>query len=796
MSNLLKVLEYNKIIETLTKCAATGLGREICTKLEPSFSFNIVSSYLAETKEAVDMSIKYTAPAFSSIHDIRLALKRAEVSSVLSIEELTNIADTLRGTRALKTYFNNIDEAFPILGDYFNLLYSNISIEDEIYRCIDNSGNISDHASPELRAIRNQIKASETKIKDKISSIIKGQAYSKYLQENIVTIRNDRYVIPVKQEYRANVPGLVHDSSSTGSTLFIEPLAIVEANNKIHELYINEKIEIEKILTKLSGLIWPLTDVLYASLNTIAKLDFCFAKAKFAIDLSAFMPKLNNNGYINLKKARHPLIPKDKVVPIDIYLGKDFSTLVITGPNTGGKTVTLKTVGLISLMAYSGLFIPCNDNSEIAVFDSIFADIGDEQSIEQSLSTFSAHMTNLVQIINNVNSNSLVLVDELGSGTDPVEGSALAMAVLDHLYKVGAKTLASTHYSELKTYALSTEGVKNASCEFNINTLMPTYRLIIGLPGKSNAFAISKKLGLPEDILNTAQSFLSNENVDFENVISNLQKETHKLNKAREKSEKDKKEISLLKGEIIKNKKELEKHKKEIIESAKEEAREILISAQEIAKESIREIKKAKKLKETAMNRNFEDAKEKIKKQLDKTQNIKTDSDDDYVPFDIRVNDTVYIPSLDQEAKILGLPDKNGMVQIQAGVIKTKISINKLRPMTVGENSSHLIRRSATPSHRGEGQGIKISVESKANDIPSELHLLGLRVDEAINILDSYINSALLANLSTIRIVHGKGTGVLKKAVHEYLKNNSHIKSYRIGNFGEGDLGVTIAELK
>lgn len=785
MNNLLKVLEYNKIIEALSKCAATGLGREICNKLTPSFSFDIVSSCLEETREAVDISIKYTSPSFASIHDIRLALKRAEVSSILSIEELTNIADTLRGTRNLKTYFNNIEEDFPILGDYFSLLYTNISIEDEIYRCIDNNGNISDHASSELRSIRNQIKLSETKIKDKIASIIKGQAYSKYLQENIVTIRNDRYVIPVKQEYRSNVPGLVHDSSATGSTLFIEPLAIVEANNKIHELYINEKIEIEKILTQLSSLIWPLTDVLHASLTTISKLDFCFAKAKYAIDLSAFLPKLNNIGYINLKKARHPLIHKDKVVPIDIYLGKDFSTLVITGPNTGGKTVTLKTVGLICLMAYSGLFIPCNENSEIAVFDKIFADIGDEQSIEQSLSTFSAHMTNLVKIINNVNSNSLVLVDELGSGTDPVEGSALAMAILDHLYKVGAKTLASTHYSELKTYALSTQGVKNASCEFNINTLMPTYRLIIGLPGKSNAFAISKKLGLSEDILNTAQGFLSDENVDFENVISNLQKETHKLNKAREKSEKDKKEISLLKGEIIKNKKELEKQKKEIIESAKEEAREILISAQEIAKESIREIKKAKKLKETAMNRNFEDAKEKIKKQLDKTQNIQTDSDDDYVPFEIKVNDTVYIPSLDQEAKILSLPDKNEMVQIQAGVVKTKININKLRQITA-----------KTIPHPAQKNSVKISIENKASDIPSELHLLGLRVDEAIHMLDSYINSALLANLNTIRIVHGKGTGALKKAVHEYLKNHPHIKNYRLGNFGEGDLGVTIAELK
>ena len=781
MSNLLKVLEYEKIIEMLSKCAATSLGRELCLNLEPSFSFDIVSNLIKETKEAVDISIKYTAPAFSSIHDIKLSLKRAEISSVLSIEELINIADTLRGSRALKTYFNNIDEDFPILGDYFNLLYTNISIEDEIYRCIDNTGNISDHASSELRTIRNQIKTAESHIKDKINSIIRGQAYSKYLQENIVTIRNDRYVIPVKQEYRSNVPGLVHDSSATGSTLFIEPLAIVEANNKIHELYINEKIEIEKILTELSGLIWPLTDVLYASLNTIAQLDFCFAKAKLAIDLSAFEPKLNKNGYINLKKARHPLINKDKVVPIDIYLGKDFSTLVITGPNTGGKTVTLKTVGLISLMAYSGLFIPCNENSQIAVFDHIFADIGDEQSIEQSLSTFSAHMTNLVKILDNVNTNSLVLVDELGSGTDPVEGSALAMAILDHLYKIGAKVLASTHYSELKTYALSTEGVKNASCEFDIKTLMPTYRLIIGLPGKSNAFAISKKLGLSNTIITSAQDFLSKENINFENVISHLQIETQKLNKAREKSEKDKKEISLLKGEIIRNRKELEIHKKEIIENAKEEAREILMSAQEVAKESIREIKKAKKLKETAMNQNFESAKSRIKEQLDKTHKIVSDDEEDFTPFDIKINDFVYIPSLDQEAKILALPDKNDMVLIQAGIVKTKISIKKLKPL----------------KNREQKQGsVKINIDSKATKIESELHLLGLRVDEALNHLDSYINSALLANMDTIRIVHGKGTGALKKAVHEYLKNNPHIKSYRLGNFGEGDLGVTIAELK
>ena len=783
MEKLLKTLEYTKIINTLTQNAVTKMGKELCDKLIPSFYFEEINSRLKETNEAFNFTIKYTAPAFNAIHDIRLPLKRSEIASMLSIEELLNIADTLRGTSILKKYFENIEEPVIFLSDYIDSLYTNNSIQEEIYKCIDNTNHISDHASGNLSRIRTQIKSAELSIKERINSIIRGKSYSKYLQENIVTIRNDRYVIPVKQEFRSNVPGLVHDSSATGATLFIEPMEIVEANNKIHELYIEEKIEIEKILTTLSSLVFTIREELEISLNSIASLDFSFAKAKYAITLNAFAPKLNNWGYINLKKARHPLIDVNKVVPIDIYLGQDFSTLVITGPNTGGKTVTLKTVGLITLMAYSGLFIPCNENSEIAVFDKVFAEIGDEQSIEQSLSTFSAHMTNIIKILNNINSNSLVLLDELGSGTDPVEGSALAISILEYLYKNGVKTLASTHYSELKTYALTTDGVKNASCEFDIKTLSPTYKLIIGLPGKSNAFAISEKLGLSKEILANAQNFLTQETSEFEKMLSELERERKLVNTQKEETTRYLQEISKLKQEIQKNKTELESKKNKILEKAREEAKEILISAEEVANESIREIKNAKKLKESAMDKQFNETRGKIKKQLKKNYSEKTNVIDEYKPFEIKIGNTVYIPSLDQEATILSQPDKDNMVLVQAGIIKTKMHIHKLREL---ENKPTTNKNTK----------VSISIENKSQSISSEINLLGMHVDEAIHTLDSYINDALIADLSPIRIVHGKGEGILKKAVQDYLKNHPNVKSFRIGNFGEGDLGVTIAELR
>ncbi len=547
MKKLISTLEFDKIINKLTEFAITPLGREICEKLEPTFSLNTITKSLNQTSEAVSMILRYGSPAFSSIHDIRSTIKRARINSVLNMEELLSTADTLRGSRALKKYYEQAEENFSILSDYFNALYTNLGLENEIYKCIDGTEHVADHASPELSSIRMQIKNQEAVIKEKLNSIVHGNSYSKYLQESIVTFRNGRYVIPVKQEYRSNVPGLVHDSSATGSTLFIEPMPVVEANNKIHELYLKEKVEIERILLELSIKVQGITEELNFLMKNIATLDFYFAKAKFSISINGFMPKLNTNHYINLKKAKHPLIDINKVVPIDVYLGQEFNTLIITGPNTGGKTVTLKTIGLLTLMTYAGLFIPCLESSEIAVFDKIFADIGDEQSIEQSLSTFSSHMVNIIKITKQVNSNSLVLLDELGSGTDPVEGSALAISVLDYLYKKGACTVASTHYSELKTYALSTKGVKNASCEFDVETLAPTYRLMIGLPGKSNAFAISQKLGLSTEILDNAKSFVAHEQVKFEDVISELQKDKQVISKEKDEITRKLAEISALK---------------------------------------------------------------------------------------------------------------------------------------------------------------------------------------------------------------------------------------------------------
>ena len=783
MNKYFKTLELDKIINKLTNFASTIYGRELCEKISPCFEISEIKEKLSQTDEATKMILQFGTPAFSSIHDIRNAIKRAEINSVLSPEELLNIADTLRGSKALKRYFSQCEENLPILSELFENLYSNPSVEESVYHAIDTIDHISDHASSELLKIRTQIKNEEAKIQEKLNSIIRGNSYSKYLQENIVTLRNDRYVIPVKQEYRNNVPGLVHDSSSTGSTFFIEPLAIVEANNKIHELYIQEKIEIEKILTELSLKITEISSELNYLVTCLAKLDFYFAKAKFAIDINGFMPKLNENGYVNLKSAKHPLIEKDKVVPIDVYLGKDFKTLIITGPNTGGKTVTLKTIGLLTLMTYSGLFIPCLESSEIAVFDKVFVDIGDEQSIEQSLSTFSSHMTNIIKITRNVNANSLVLVDELGSGTDPVEGSALAIATLEYLYKKGACTVASTHYSELKTYALTTKGVKNASCEFNVETLNPTYKLIIGLPGKSNAFAISEKLGLTKEILDNAKNFITHEQQNFEDVISELQKDKQKIAYEKEESARQLKEITELRKELAESKEKLEIYKRKIIENARAEATDILLSAEETAKESIREIKEAKKAKDLDVAKKLDNARNKIKKQLSETYKNSTSDEDNYKPFDVIVGMTVYIPSFDQEASVLSLPDKDGNVFIQAGIMKSKINVKKLKPVKTEKTTVN---------------NVKISVSSaiKAKEISTEISLRHMHVEEALYELDKYINDALIANLTTIRIVHGKGEGILRKAVHEYLKNNPHVKSYRLGNYGEGDLGVTIAELK
>lgn len=784
MIKLLKTLEFNKIINKFADFASTLNGRELCENLVPDFDYYSINNNLNETNEAVSAILRYGTPSFSSIHDMRTTIKRAKINSVLSMEELLNIADTLKGSRLLKQYFKQFEISSPLLEEKANVLYTDTNIENEIYHAIDNSDHMSDHASSELFKIRTQIKQQENAVKEKLNSIIRGNSYSKYLQENLVTIRNGRFVIPVKQEHRQDVPGLVHDSSATGSTLFIEPMAVVEANNKIHELYTKEAAEIDRILTELSLKITSIADELSFLMLNISRLDFYFAKAKFAIDMNAFMPKLNENGYINLKQARHPLIDKNKVVPIDIYIGEEFKTLVITGPNTGGKTVTLKTVGLLTLMAYSGLFIPCMENSNIAIFDKIFADIGDEQSIEQNLSTFSAHMTNIIKITKEITPNSLVLLDELGSGTDPIEGSALAISILEYLHKKGVRSISSTHYSELKTYALTTDGVKNASCEFDVETLKPTYKVTIGLPGKSNAFAIAKRLGLSDEILSDAKSFIAHEQVKFEDVISELQKDKQIIAKEKEETARKLSEITALRKELKESKEKLEIYKAKILENARAEATDILISAEETAKESIKEIKEAKKLNGVKMNQKLDNAKSKIKKQLSKTYKKEIIDDSDFKPFDLKIGMNVYIPSLNQEASILSLPDNDGNLFIQAGIIKSKINVKKLRPSQ--KNNAPTINN------------VKISVNAKmkSHEIGTEISLRHMHVDEALYELDKYINDALIANLTTIRIVHGKGEGILRKAVHEYLKNHPNVKSYRLGKYGEGDFGVTIAELK
>ena len=782
-TKVLKTLEFNKIIDILEGFACTKIGKALCYNILPSSNINEVKRLLDETTEAVSMVLKNSTPNFGGAADLSLIIKKANINSVLSPKELLNTADTLRCSGNLKKYITELKDAeqFEILYEIFSALYTNKKLEELIFKCIDTEDHISDFASPELHKIRVRIKDEELAVKDKISALLKSGSFSKYLQENIVTIRNDRYVIPVKQEYRGEVKGLVHDSSSSGSTLFIEPMTVVESNNKIKQLRLKEKEEIERILAELSAEVTMVADELDGLNENIGKLDFAFAKAKYSIEINAFAPELNDKGYVNLKSARHPLIKKNLVVPIDIYIGDEFNTLIITGPNTGGKTVTLKTIGVLTLMALSGLHIPCKENSSVSVFDEIFADIGDEQSIEQSLSTFSSHMTNIINILKKVDSKSLVILDELGSGTDPVEGSALAMSILEELYRSGAKTVATTHYSELKTYALSTEGVRNASCEFDVKTLKPTYRLMIGLPGKSNAFAISKRLGLNTDIIERAERFISHEKTKFEDIIGELEKDKKKIQAEKEESFALLKEIERLKKELENSKVKFETEKAKILDRAREEATEILLNATETAETTIKEIKKAKKLKDEKMFKQMEKSKSKLKGALNKTFSKGSADEEEYEKFPVKVGDTVYIPSIDQKATVLGVKGDN--ITLQAGIMKTTMNISKLRPAQEEKVTIKDVK-------------VSTNIGISAKNVSPELYIRKMHVEEALYELDKYMNEALMANLSTFRIVHGKGEGILKSVVHDYLKNHPNVKSYRLGQFGEGEHGVTIVELK
>ena len=783
----LRMLEYNKIIDKLDSYAITYVGKELVAALEPSITLSTVKKKQKETTEAVSMILRFGNPPIAPLADFKEILNKVRIGGVLSIKALLETASALKNMREVKEYGKeNLGEETEIIGEYFEHLYSNMNVEKEIFRCIKTEDDLDDRASSELYNIRRHIAEAESKIKDKLNDIIHSSDLSKYLQDQVVTFRNDRYVIPVKQEHRSEIKGFIHDSSASGNTIFVEPTAVFNINNEIKELKIKEQLEIERILALLTQMLDPILDDIEASIETLGYVDFIFAKAKLSLSMNAFEPIVNDKNYINLKKARHPLIPENVVVPIDVWIGKDYKTLVITGPNTGGKTVTLKTVGLLSLMAQSGLHIPASESSEIAVFDNIYADIGDEQSIEQSLSTFSSHMKNVINITNNANKNDLVLVDELGSGTDPVEGAAIAMAVLEYLRNSEITTIATTHYSELKTYAMQTENVENASCEFNVETLKPTYKLLIGVPGRSNAFAISKKLGLSEKILEKASTYLSAETIRFEDVLNKMELDRIKAKEQKEVADKLLTEAKQEKEKVESEIKKLEDKKNDILQKAKTEARDILLDAEYEANEIIKELTNLKKNKDKNVGKNAEEARTKIKKSISEIQKDlikpKKEIKNSIKPEEIIVGMPVFVPSLDQEATIVSLPDKKGNVMIQSGIIKLSIHPSQL------EKSKEAVKKAEVK--------VNMMVKSKAKDITTEINLLGMTVDEATNTLEKYLDDAYLSGLKQVRVVHGKGSGALRKGVQSYLRTNPHVSSFRLGMYGEGDSGVTIVELK
>ncbi len=771
-------LEYYKIIEILKNNCITFKGKELAQNLIPLCDIEKVKHLQQETSESYSYSLRKNNPPISPIPDLENITNKINIGSILSIEEILKVANTLKIFREVKEYFDEDDiDNINIINEYFENLYTNKNLENEIFRCIKSETDLDDHASPALYKIRKQIMDAEIKIKEKLNNIIHSSSTSKFLQDAVVTFRNGRYVIPVKQEYKNEINGLVHDSSSSGNTFFIEPTSVFNINNEIKELSIEEQKEIERILALLTQMISPLTDELILSSDMLGKIDFAFAKAKLSFNMNAFEPKLNNKRYINLKKARHPLLNEKTVVPIDVWLGEKFNSLIITGPNTGGKTVTLKTVGLLTLMAQSGLHIPANESSEISVFNNVYSDIGDEQSIEQSLSTFSSHMTNVVNITNNVTNNDLVLLDELGSGTDPVEGSALARAILCYLHDCDCRTIATTHYSELKTFAIQTDGMENASCEFDFEKLTPTYKLLIGVPGRSNAFLISKKLGLSDKILEEANKYINEETVKFEDILTTIEQDKRTIKEQKELSDKMLNEAKLLKESAQKMESDIKNKKTEILNDAKIKARDLLLDAEEEANKIIKDLIEIKSKSPKNQFKKAEENRQKIKKSISEVQK------DLLVPKTVVTNSLkqneiikgmeAYIPSIDQNVVIVSLPDKNGNLQVQSGLMKLNIHISNLEKIKDKTKSKKINTTN--------------KVNKKSQNISTEINLLGMTVDEATSTLEKYIDDAYLSGLHEIRIVHGKGTGLLRKGVQEYLKSNVHIKSFRLGMYGEGD---------
>lgn len=778
----LNKLEYFKIINILSGYCKTYVGKNLVANLVPSNNKDEVLKLLKETEEAVNLTYRISTAPMSEIANISENLLTLESFGVLSIKSILEIKNILQLSQELKNYFytETIDtSSFTLLEQYFSKLYTNKSIVEKISKIIIDENTIADDASSNLKNIRRKQRNLEQDIKEKLNSFIHSSSYSKYIQENIITIKNDRYVIPVKEEYRSMIKGFVHDISSSGSTVFIEPISIFETNNDINNLKIEEHLEIEKILKDLSLLLSPITNELKTNIETIGYLDYIFAKSSYSKDIKGITPNINDNKNIKLINAKHPLIDQNKVVPISVNIGEDFSTLVITGPNTGGKTVTLKTIGLLACMACSGLNIPADEQSSIFVFDEIFADIGDDQSISESLSTFSAHMTNIVDIVNTATDKSLILLDELASGTDPLEGANLAISILDYFKNIHALTISTTHYQELKEYALVTKGVENASVEFNLETLSPTYKLLIGVPGKSNAFEISKKLGLKQEIITYAKSMLNSDDVSIEELLKNIYDNKAKIEAEKQETEKYLEKIKTLKASLIQDNSNLEKQKIDLINNAKIEARKILLNAKDEANEIIKNLNNSSDIKTQNNLRN------KLNNDINSIslQNYETKSTSNALDISqIKQNETVFVTTLKQNGIVLSNISKSNEVIVQIGSIKMNIPIKYLE-------KAH--KETTTKKDTKNYTSI-----SKTRNAKTEINVIGYTVEEATFVVDKFLDDCALAKIKTARIVHGKGTGKLKNGIHQFLKNHPHVASYRMGTYGEGEMGVTVVEVK
>lgn len=787
-------LELDKILEMLASHATCADAKSLALSLTPQTDLYLAQALLKQTEDAHMLLARFGGPAFGGLHNVNNALQRAAAGGMLTMRELLEIAEVLRVIRSLSEWRSRSEGVETCLDNFFHALMPNKFLEERILNAILSEDEMADSASPTLQDIRRKIRAASSRVRDRLDQMIRSPRYQKFLQEPIVTQRNGRFVVPVKNENRGEVPGLVHDTSSSGATVFIEPMGVVEANNEIKVLQSKERDEIDRILTELSAEAGSFADSIKASYECAVELNLIFAKAQLAYEMKAAPPLLNDEGVIELRRARHPLIAKEKVVPTDIRLGETFDTLVITGPNTGGKTVSIKTVGLLTLMAMCGLMIPVADQSRISIFTHVLADIGDEQSIEQSLSTFSAHMTNIISILHQADAHSLVLIDELGAGTDPVEGAALAMAILEQLHQQGAKIAATTHYAELKAYALQTPRVENGCCEFDVATLRPTYRLLIGVPGRSNAFAISERLGMGSEVVDRARELVSAENTRFEDVVESLEKSHQALEQEREDARAQRAEAETIRQKAEEQLKSVDKLREREMEQARTQAMCIVEQARRESQAFLMELEKLKKEKEK--NQNLADLARRAKSQMKQHANAMAEvtnpvvapviDDADYVlPRPLQVGDAVLIADLDKQATVLALPDKNGNVEVQAGPLKTRVKLQSLRLLNAKQRKNQSKSRTVRRSDSIAQTSVKTSCD-----------LRGKTVEEALLDLDQFLDDCVMTGLNECTIIHGKGTGALRGAVQKHLRAHPMVKGYRLGTYGEGEDGVTMVTLK